>query len=38
MYIYHALIDGLNAHLIHINLNTIYYTHVQHSPTINNLH
>ena len=33
MYIYHALINALSAHMIHINLNMILYTHVQHSPT-----
>ena len=33
MYIYHALINGLSAHMIHINLNMIFYTHVAHSPT-----
>ena len=33
MYIYHALINALNAHMIHINLNVIFYTHVEHSPT-----
>ena len=33
MYIYHALINALSAHLIHINLNMIFYTHVEHSPT-----
>ena len=32
MYIYHALINTLSAHMIHINLN-IFYTHVEHSPT-----
>ena len=32
-YIYHALIDDLSAHMIHINLNMIFYTHVEHSPT-----
>ena len=32
MYIYHALINALSAHMIHINLNTILYTHVEHSP------
>ena len=32
MYIYHALINALSAHLIHINLNMIFYTHVEHSP------
>ena len=26
MYIYHALINALMAHIIHINLNTIFYT------------
>ena len=29
MYIYRALINALNAHVIHINLNTIFYTHVE---------
>ena len=29
-YIYHALINALSAHMIHINL---YYTHVEHSST-----
>ena len=33
MYIYHALINALCAHMIHINLNMIFYTHVEHSPT-----
>ena len=33
MYIYHALINALSAHMIHINLNVIFYTHVEHSPT-----
>ena len=33
MYIYHALINALSAHMIHINLNMILYTHVKHSPT-----
>ena len=33
MYIYHALIFALSAHMIHINLNIIFYTHVEHSPT-----
>ena len=33
MYIYNALINALSAHIIHINLNTIFYTHVKHSPT-----
>ena len=33
MYIYHALINALSAHMIHINLNMIFYTHVQLSPT-----
>ena len=30
MYIYHALINALSAHMIHINLNMIFYTHVEH--------
>ena len=29
MYIYHVLINAL----IHINLNMIFYTHIEHSPT-----
>ena len=33
MYIYHALINALGAHMIHIDLNMIFYTHVEHSPT-----
>ena len=33
MYIYHALINALSAHMIHVNLNMIFYTHVEHSPT-----
>ena len=33
MYIYHALLNALSAHLVHINLNMIFYTHVEHSPT-----
>ena len=28
MYIYHALINALSAHMIHINLNMIVYTHI----------
>ena len=33
IYIYHALINALSAHTIHINLNMIFCTHVKHSPT-----
>ena len=33
MSIYHALINAMSAHMIHINLNMIFYTHVEHSPT-----
>ena len=33
MYIYHALINALSAHTIHIILNMILYTHVEHSTT-----
>ena len=34
MYIYHVLINALSAHMIlYINLNMIFYTHVDHSPT-----
>ena len=32
MYIYHVL-NALSSHMIHINLNMIFYTHVEHSPT-----
>ena len=34
MYIYHALINALSAHIIHINLNTIFYTHIEHSQQL----
>ena len=36
MYIYHATINALSAHMIHINPNTIFYTHVErsHAKTI----
>ena len=33
MFIYHALINALSVYMIHINLNMIFYTHVEHSPT-----
>ena len=33
MYIYHALMNALSAHMIHIKLNIIFYAHVEHSPT-----
>ena len=33
MYIYPALINALSAHMIHINLNMRFYTHVEHSST-----
>ena len=29
MYIYHALINAMSAHIIHVNLNTIVYTHTE---------
>ena len=32
MYSY-ALINALGALMIHINLNTIFCTHIEHSPT-----
>ena len=32
MYIYHALFNAQGAHMIHLNLNMIFYTHVEHSP------
>ena len=28
MYIYDALINALSAHMIHINLNMIFYTYI----------
>ena len=33
MYIYHALINAMSAHVMHIHLNMIFYTRVEHSPT-----
>ena len=33
MYIKYVLISALSTHIIHTNLNTISYTHVEHSPT-----
>ena len=27
------LVNTLSAHMIHINLNAIFYTHIEHSPT-----
>ena len=33
MYIYHALIDAMSAHVTRLTLNTVFYTHVEHSPT-----
>ena len=33
MYIDEALINVPSAHIININLNMIFYTHVEHSPT-----
>ena len=33
MYIYYVLINALSAHMIHMNLNMIFYTHVEHCPT-----
>ena len=38
VYIYRALINTLSTHIIHINLDMIFYTHVGHSPIKNNLH
>ena len=32
MCIYHVLINALSAHMIHVNLNMMLYTHVEHSP------
>ena len=36
MSIDHALINALSTHMIHIKLNMIFYTHVEHSPTKQN--
>ena len=33
MCIYHVLINALSVHMICINLNMIFYTHVEHRPT-----
>ena len=33
MYIYHAFINTLSAHIIFINLNMIFCTYVEHTPT-----
>ena len=35
IYIYRALIKALSlsAHIVHINLNMIFCTHIEHSPT-----
>ena len=33
MYIYRALINALNTQIIHFNLNTIFHTYVEDSPT-----
>ena len=33
MYIYHALIKALSAHIMHINLNTIFCMYAEDSPT-----
>ena len=33
MYFYHALVKATSIHMIHINLHTIFYTHVEQSPT-----
>ena len=31
--IYYALLNALSPHMIHVNLNMIFYIHVEHSPT-----
>ena len=33
MYVYQALINTLSAHTTPTDLNMIFYTHVEHSPT-----
>ena len=37
MYIYCVLINTLSAHIMRINLNIMFYTHVEHSPIKNKL-
>ena len=32
MYIYHVLINALSAHMIHVSLNMILCTYVEHGP------
>ena len=32
-YICHAFTKALSVHMIHSNLNTRFYTHVEHDPT-----
>ena len=32
MCIDHALVNALSTHVIHVNLNTIFYTYVEHNP------
>ena len=36
MYIYHALINALSAHMIHINLNTVFYTYTHRAQSYQN--
>ena len=33
MYMYHALINTMSTHTIHVNLNMISYAHIEHSST-----
>ena len=33
MHIYYVLINIRSAHMLHINLDTLFHTHVEHSPT-----
>ena len=37
MYIYCVLINTLSAYIMRININIIFYTHVEHSPIKNKL-
>ena len=36
MYIYHALVNALSAHMIHMKLNMTFYTYVEQNPTKTN--
>ena len=37
MYIYHVLINALSAHMLHMNLNMIFYTHGEKAELTENV-